>query len=121
MTADPHMDGCTVGFDRPRLHHSREGISPIYVGMLAHLVYSRFALRYVCERVILVSFVASSVCRRSGLHQVERNLDVAPCSVGIGTCLAVRRVHNDLGDFAFQTRHADVKPCSEEVNVARMA
>src|SRR5882762_7643297 len=23
MTADPHMDGCTVGFDRPRLHHSR--------------------------------------------------------------------------------------------------
>jgi hypothetical protein len=37
MTADPHMDGCTVGFDRPRLHHSREGINPIYVGMLAHL------------------------------------------------------------------------------------
>src|SRR5450759_5110643 len=35
--ADPHMDGCTVGFDRPRLHHSREGINPIYVGMLAHL------------------------------------------------------------------------------------
>jgi hypothetical protein len=31
------MDGCTVGFDRPRLHHSREGINPIYVGMLAHL------------------------------------------------------------------------------------
>ncbi|HEY2606834.1 MAG TPA: hypothetical protein VGJ10_12710 [Paraburkholderia sp.] len=37
MTADPHMDGCTVGFDRPRLHHSREGINTIYVGMLAHL------------------------------------------------------------------------------------
>src|SRR6266852_353093 len=37
MTADPHMDGCTVGFDRPRLHHSREGINPIYAGMLAHL------------------------------------------------------------------------------------
>src|SRR5438874_13205967 len=42
MTADPHMDGCTVGFDRPRLHHSREGINPIYVRMLVHLVYSRF-------------------------------------------------------------------------------
>src|SRR4029434_1996485 len=37
MTADPHMDGSTVGFDRPRLHHSREGINPIYVRMLAHL------------------------------------------------------------------------------------
>src|SRR3954463_251319 len=37
MAADPHMDGCTVGFDRPRLHHSREGINPIYVDMLAHL------------------------------------------------------------------------------------
>ncbi len=36
MTADPHMDGYTVGFDRPRLHHNREGINPIYVGMLAH-------------------------------------------------------------------------------------
>src|ERR1700724_2786150 len=55
------------------------------------------------------------------LHHVERNLDVAPCSVGICTCLAVRRVHNGLGDFALQTRQADVKPCSEEVNVARMA
>src|SRR6267378_1348085 len=33
----PHMDGCTVGFDRPRLHHSREGINPIYLDMLAHL------------------------------------------------------------------------------------
>src|SRR5450432_1022106 len=40
MAADPHMDGCTVGFDRPRPHHSREGINPIYVGMLAHLAYS---------------------------------------------------------------------------------
>jgi hypothetical protein len=37
MTADPHMDGYTVGLDRPRLHHSREGINPICVGMLAHL------------------------------------------------------------------------------------
>jgi len=27
----------TVGFDRPRLHHRREGINPICVGMLAHL------------------------------------------------------------------------------------
>jgi hypothetical protein len=31
----------------------------------------------------------------------------------------VRGVHNGLGDFALKTRHADVKPCSEEVNVAR--
>jgi hypothetical protein len=31
MTADPHMDGCTVGFDRPRLHHSREG-TPLLFG-----------------------------------------------------------------------------------------
>ena len=37
VTADPHMDGCTVGFDRPRLHRSREGINPIYVVMFAHL------------------------------------------------------------------------------------
>src|SRR5579864_770144 len=62
-----------------------------------------------------------TVCYRSGLQHVERNLDVAPCSVGIGTCLAVRGVHNGLGDFALQTRQADGKPCSEEVNVASMA
>src|SRR5260370_9368292 len=37
MTADPQMDGCTVGVDRPSLHHSREGIIPIHVVMLAHL------------------------------------------------------------------------------------
>src|SRR5713101_7208603 len=55
------------------------------------------------------------------LHHVERNLDVSPCSVGICTCLAVRGVHNGLGDFALQTRQADVKPCPEEVNVARVA
>ena len=29
-------------------------------------------------------------------------------------------VDNGLGDFALQARQADVKPCSEEVNVARM-
>src|ERR1700730_5002776 len=79
------------------------------------------ALRYVCESVILFSFVASSVCCRSALHHVERNLDVAPRSVGICTCLAVRGVRNGLGDFALQTRQADIKPRSEEVNVARMA
>src|SRR5713101_43163 len=70
---------------------------------------------------MLFSFVASSVCCRSGLHHVDRNVDVAPCSVGVGTCLAVRRVHNGLGDFALQTRHADVKPCPEKVKVAGIA
>src|SRR5689334_24473185 len=49
MTADPHMDGCTVGFDRPRLHHGREGINPIYVGMLAHFVYSRRSEEHTSE------------------------------------------------------------------------
>src|SRR5258706_14487649 len=58
---------------------------------------------------------------KSGSNHVERDFDIAPCSVGICTCLAVRGVHNCLGDFALQTRQADVKPCSEEVNVARMA
>src|SRR5258708_3026920 len=77
--------------------------------------------RYVCESVLAFSFVASSVYRRSGLHHVERPLDVAPCSVGICTCLAVRGVHNCLSDFALQARQADVKPCSKEVNVGRIA
>src|SRR5438309_2318608 len=43
------------------------------------------------------------------------------CSSGICTCLAVRVVHNGLGDFALQARQADVKPCAKEVNVARIA
>src|SRR5712692_987848 len=62
-----------------------------------------------------------TVCYRSGLHHVERNVDVAPCSIGICTFLAVRGVHNGLGDFALQARQADVKPCAKEVNVARIA
>src|SRR5258706_14607409 len=62
-----------------------------------------------------------TVCYRSGLHHVERNVDVAPCSVGICTCRLVRGVHNGLGDFALQAWQADVKPCSEEVNIARIA
>src|SRR6266478_1898090 len=62
-----------------------------------------------------------TVCYRSGSHHVERNVDVAPCSVRISACFAVRGVHNGLGDFALQARQADVKPCSEEVNVARIA
>ena len=56
--------------------------------------------------------VGDQVCRRL------RDFDVAPCSVGICASLAVRGVC--LGDFALQTRQADVQPCSEEVNVARM-
>jgi hypothetical protein len=51
MTADPHMDGCTVGFDRPRLHHGREGINPIYVGIPAH---RRVILNFqVCPLLII--------------------------------------------------------------------
>src|SRR5215470_273157 len=57
----------------------------------------------------------------AGLHQFERDVDVAPCSVGICTCLAVRGVHNGLGDCALQAGQADIKPCSEEVKVARIA
>jgi len=44
-------------------------------------------------------------------NHVDRNVDVAPRSVGICTCLAVVAVHNGLGDFAFQAREADVQPC----------
>src|SRR3984957_6799355 len=62
-----------------------------------------------------------TVCYRSCLHHVERNVDVAPCSVGICTCLAVRGVHNGLGDFALQARQAAVKPRAEEVNIARIS
>src|SRR5579864_1787406 len=62
-----------------------------------------------------------TVCYRSGSQHAERNVDVAPCSVGICTCLSVRGVHNGLGDFALQARQADVKPCSEKVNIARIA
>src|SRR6266446_486300 len=62
-----------------------------------------------------------TVCYRSGLHHVDRNVDVAPRGVGICTCLAVRGVDNGLGNFALQARQADVKPCPEEVNVARIA
>ena len=40
----------------------------------------------------------------SGLHQVERNVDISPCSVGICACLAMSSVHNGLGDFALQAR-----------------
>jgi hypothetical protein len=36
MTADPHMDGCTVGFDRPRLHHSREVMDAILMSVIVH-------------------------------------------------------------------------------------
>jgi hypothetical protein len=41
---------------------------------------------------------------RSGLYHVERNVDIAPCCVGICTCLAMSSVHNGLSDFALQAR-----------------
>src|SRR6266478_6619555 len=94
-----------------------------------------FLLRYIKIEVIVrievwfvtllpqsqpASATQNGLCR-SGLHHVDRNVDVAPCSVRISACFAVRGVHNGLGDFALQARQADVKPCSEEVNVARIA
>jgi hypothetical protein len=36
MTADPHMDGCTVGFDLMRLHRSREGMDTIPMSVIVH-------------------------------------------------------------------------------------
>src|SRR5450432_560905 len=71
--------------------------------------------------VIVRQTLAAIATRESRLHHVERNVDVAPCSVGICTCRLVRGVHNGLGDFPLQARQADVKPCLEEVNVARIA
>src|SRR6266851_4637782 len=65
--------------------------------------------------------LCKTVCYKSGSHHADRNVDVAARCVGICTCLAVCGVHNGLGDFALQARQADVKPCSEEVNVARIA
>ena len=82
------------------------------------------AVRYVFESFILFSFVESRLKSwfvTLRLHDVERNVDVAPCSVGICTCRVVRGVRDGLGDYALQARQADVKPCSEEVNVARIA
>src|SRR5262249_1469703 len=58
---------------------------------------------------------------RSLLHQFDRDVDVAPCSVGICTCLAVRGFPNGLADFELQARQAEIKPCSEEVKIARIA
>src|SRR5258708_7595740 len=55
------------------------------------------------------------------LSRVDRDVDVAPCSVGICARLAVGGVHNGLRDFALQAWQPDVKPCLQEVNVARIA
>src|SRR3979490_2744545 len=85
--------------------------------------YSLICVLQVCIKIEVIVRRSSckTVCSRSGLHHVERDVDVASCSVGICTCLAVRGVLNGLGDFALQARQADVKPRSEEVNVARIA
>jgi len=42
------------------------------------------------------------------LDQFSHDVDVAPCGLGIRTRL-VRAVHQGLGDFALQTRQADVE------------
>jgi len=55
------------------------------------------------------------------LHDVQRNVTMLAPSLEVCTCRIVRGVHNGLGDFALQARQADVKPCSEEVNVAGIA
>ena len=69
MTADPHMDGCTVGFDRPRLHHSR--INPIYVGTRAN------ALRTACydgrlSLLLMVGYLQMVLCNRSRIRVSAR-------------------------------------------------
>src|SRR5436305_5612992 len=51
-----------------------------------------------------------TVWYRFGLHQLDRNVDVAPRGVGICTGRLVRGVHNGLRDFALQARQADVEP-----------
>src|ERR1700693_6260801 len=58
---------------------------------------------------------------RFGSNHVESDFDVAPGSVGICTRSAVRGACNGLGDFALYARQTDVKPCSKEVSVARIA
>src|SRR6266851_9157068 len=92
-----------------------------------------FLLRYVKIEVIvrhaLTAITArerrrcpcKTICYRSGSHHPDRNVDVAPCSVGICACLGVSDVHNGLSDFALQAWQADVKPCAKEVTVARIA
>src|ERR1700686_1094285 len=59
-------------------------------------------------------------CHRSGFDQVSHNADVVPCGFGIRTRL-VRTVHQGLGDFALQTRRADVEASLEEVSAASCA
>ena len=56
----------------------------------------------------------------SGSHHVDRDVDVPPCGLGIGTRL-VRGVHQGLGDFALHTRRADVEASLEEVLAAGVA
>src|SRR5262249_35613571 len=53
-------------------------------------------------------------------NQVNRDIDVPSCRLGIGTCL-FRAVQNRLRDRAFQTRQTDVKPSPERVTVSTRA
>ena len=55
-----------------------------------------------------------------GLDQVDRDVDIAPCGVGIRAQL-VRLVHQSLGNFTLQTRQADVETGREAVSAASCA
>src|SRR5580693_3514347 len=57
---------------------------------------------------------------RSGFDQVSHNADVASGGFSIRTSF-MRAVHQGLGDFALQTRQADVEASLEEVSAASCA
>jgi len=53
-------------------------------------------------------------------HDVDRDVDVSPCGLGIGTRL-MRGIHNGSSDVALHARQADVEASSEEPLAARAA
>jgi hypothetical protein len=55
------------------------------------------------HRVVFLCSFATSLG-----HHVDGDVDVAPCSFGIRTCL-VRSVNQRLRDFALQTRQGDIE------------
>ena len=58
--------------------------------------------------------------KKCRLDHVDRDVDVAACGVGIRAQL-VRRVHQSLGNFALQTRKADVETGREDVSAVGCA
>jgi len=102
MGPRPAHDGRTVGFDRPRLHHSRGRDKSIYV--VCSLI--------LCSPGLLSSLGIQGDQRPLALHTTLTVLDVVPCSVGIGTCSPCV-ASQWPGDSALQTRHANVEPCPD--------